>query len=144
MKPILRNKISRSGRFHFMVWINIAVQMIFPLAVSFTPAVMASANRERLLRTDSHRSSLQTQVYTLSAGENVTQVARKFNMDLASLRQLNQLRTFARGFEHLQAGDELDVPLTPLPEVKWTSPSATAAREGDDTLPATTGRKTHL
>jgi len=133
MKPILRNKISRSGRFHIMVWINVAVQMIFPLAVSFTPAVMASASRERLLRTDAHRSSLQTQVYTLSAGENVTLVAKKFNMDLASLRQLNQLRTFARGFEHLQAGDELDVPLTPLPEVKWTSPSATAPHEGDDT-----------
>lgn len=89
MKLILRNKISRSGRFHFMVWINIAVQMIFPLAVSFTPAVMASTNRERLLRTDAHRSLLQTQVYTLSAGENVTLVAKKFNMELASLRQLN-------------------------------------------------------
>ncbi|MCK6880134.1 inverse autotransporter beta domain-containing protein [Enterobacter bugandensis] len=38
------------------------------------------------------------------------------------LYKFNQFRTFAHGFEHLQAGDELDVPLTPLPQVKWDEP----------------------
>lgn len=40
-------------------------------------------------------------------------------MSYESLRKLNQFRTFARSFEHLQPGDEIDVPLAPLPAVQW-------------------------
>ncbi|MGI3452102.1 inverse autotransporter beta domain-containing protein, partial [Citrobacter arsenatis] len=46
-------------------------------------------------------------------------VAAKFNMSTDALKKLNQLRTFSRGFNTLQAGDELDVPLTPFPEIAW-------------------------
>ncbi|MCS3465389.1 inverse autotransporter beta domain-containing protein, partial [Citrobacter sp. JUb117] len=46
-------------------------------------------------------------------------VAAKFNMSTDALKRLNQLRTFSRGFNALQAGDELDVPLTPFPEIAW-------------------------
>lgn len=62
---------------------------------------------------------LQTRVYTLVKGEDVNSVARTYNITLDTLRQLNQFRTFAHGFDHLQAGDEIDVPLAPLPAVLW-------------------------
>lgn len=49
-------------------------------------------------------------------------VAERFGISVAELRKLNQFRTFARGFDNVRQGDELDVPaqvsennLTPLP-----------------------------
>lgn len=49
-------------------------------------------------------------------------VAERFGISVAELRKLNQFRTFARGFENVRQGDELDVPaqvsennLTPPP-----------------------------
>lgn len=62
---------------------------------------------------------LHTRVYTLVKGEDVNSVAGTYNMTLDALRQLNQFRTFAHGFDHLQPGDQIDVPLAPLPAVVW-------------------------
>lgn len=49
-------------------------------------------------------------------------VAERFGISVAELRKLNQFRTFARGFDNIRQGDELDVPaqvsennLTPPP-----------------------------
>lgn len=49
-------------------------------------------------------------------------VAERFDISVAELRKLNQFRTFARGFDNVRQGDELDVPaqvsennLTPPP-----------------------------
>lgn len=49
-------------------------------------------------------------------------VAERFSISVAELRKLNQFRTFARGFDNVRQGDELDVPaqvsennLTPPP-----------------------------
>ncbi len=50
-------------------------------------------------------------------------------MTLEELRKLNQFRTFAHGFEHLQPGDELDVPLAPLPEIIWNDAATSKAAE---------------
>ncbi|WP_262804635.1 inverse autotransporter beta domain-containing protein, partial [Enterobacter bugandensis] len=52
-----------------------------------------------------------------------------------ALRELNQFRTFAHGYEHLQAGDEVDVPLNPLPPVKWDVPPP-ASLEKQESLQA--------
>ncbi|MGQ5837794.1 inverse autotransporter beta domain-containing protein, partial [Serratia sp. IR-2025] len=54
-----------------------------------------------------------TQPYTLAVGETTASVAKKFGISVAELRKLNQFRTFAHGFDHLQPGDELDVPAAP-------------------------------
>ncbi|MBU4681868.1 LysM peptidoglycan-binding domain-containing protein [Cedecea davisae] len=67
----------------------------------------------------------------MSSGETVTSVAQKFNMSVDSLRKLNLLRSFARGFENLRPGDELDVPLSPLPKVMWDESTA-AGNIGSD------------
>ncbi|WP_420054958.1 hypothetical protein [Escherichia coli] len=47
---------------------------------------------------------------------------KRFGISVAELRKLNQFRTFARGFDNVRQGDELDVPaqvsennLTPPP-----------------------------
>ncbi|PKH18446.1 invasin, partial [Enterobacterales bacterium CwR94] len=101
-----------------LVWLNIAVQVAFPVAVAFTP-VMAGAGEQRFLQQTGPLSAQRIQVYTLCAGENVTTVAQKFHITVQQLRELNQFRTFAHGFEHLQPGDECDVPFAPLPEVHW-------------------------
>ncbi|MBL5950324.1 inverse autotransporter beta domain-containing protein [Enterobacter asburiae] len=101
-----------------VAYLNIAVQTFFPLAVVFTP-LMAGAGEKHFLPQPAPLSVQHTKVYILGNGENVDSVAKKYNMSLDALRRLNQFRTFANGFDHLKGGDELDVPLTPLPEVRW-------------------------
>ncbi|WP_252120359.1 inverse autotransporter beta domain-containing protein [Symbiopectobacterium purcellii] len=108
-----------------LAWFNIVLQATFPLATTFTP-LMAVASEQHFLRQPAPLSAQRTQVYTLSAGETVTSVARKYHLSLGQLRELNQFRTFARGFDHLQPGDELDVPVAPLPEVRWDDAPATS------------------
>lgn len=109
-----------------LAWLNIAIQVAFPLSVDFTPAVAGTGSDGRFLQEQGQTMLLQTRVYTLGEGESVASVAKKYNMPLDSLRTLNQLRTFARGFDHLLPGDELDVPLAPLPEVRWDDAPATS------------------
>lgn len=46
----------------------------------------------------------------LGALESAQSVAERFGISVAELRKLNQFRTFARGFDNVRQGDELDVP----------------------------------
>ncbi|ELJ8319706.1 inverse autotransporter beta domain-containing protein, partial [Salmonella enterica] len=90
-----------------LTWTNIAVQTVFPLAVAFTP-VMASAE---VKVPPMYPSAVHTQVYTLGSGETAASVAKKYNLTLEQLKQLNQFRIFARGLNNIQPGDELEVPV---------------------------------
>ncbi|RYM57562.1 invasin, partial [Serratia liquefaciens] len=79
-------------------------------------------------------ASLATLPYVLKDGESVDNVAARYNMTPEALRKLNQFRTFANGWGHLRAGDELDVPTAPLPKVVWEddkkpSPHATSTSD---------------
>ncbi|MDL4915034.1 MAG: inverse autotransporter beta domain-containing protein [Enterobacterales bacterium endosymbiont of Blomia tropicalis] len=100
-------------------WLNIAIQLAFPLAGAFTPVMAAENKTQHFLPQSGEALSLHTRPRTLAPGESVASVAKKYNMTVEALRRLNQFRTFARGFDHLQPGDELDVPLAPLPAVAW-------------------------
>ncbi|EPH0580014.1 Ig-like domain-containing protein, partial [Escherichia coli] len=67
-------------------------------------------------------TNANTVPYTLGALESAQSVAERFGISVAELRKLNQFRTFARGFDNVRQGDELDVPaqvsennLTPPP-----------------------------
>ncbi|EGJ04554.1 bacterial group 1 Ig-like protein [Escherichia coli D9] len=58
----------------------------------------------------------------LERWKSAQSVAERFGISVAELRKLNQFRTFARGFDNVRPGDELDVPaqvsennLTPPP-----------------------------
>ncbi|EAT8683401.1 hypothetical protein FA044_18275 [Salmonella enterica] len=95
----------------WLVWLNIVMQILFPLAGVFTPAIVhAQQHKQQQGSQDTGVSAQRTQVYILGQGESVQSVARKFNLTVTELRNLNQLRTFAHGFSALKAGDELDVP----------------------------------
>ena len=107
-----------SLRMRLFTWLNIAVQAAFPLAAAFTPAVAGLGSNKHFLY-EQAEPAMQTQVYALGPGETSASVARKYNMPLDSLRKLNQFRTFIHGFDRLQVGDELDVPVVPLLEVHW-------------------------
>ena len=72
-----------------------------------------------------HNSPLQMPIRCptpLERWKSAQSVAERFGISVAELRKLNQFRTFARGFDNVRQGDELDVPaqvsennLTPPP-----------------------------
>ncbi|MTC47244.1 LysM peptidoglycan-binding domain-containing protein [Providencia sp. wls1922] len=109
----------------FIAWINIATQISFPLVSVFAP-VAANAFTEQnhqqrtfLLPKKNTLTLRETQPYTLQAGETTQSIAKKYNISLEQLRKLNQFRTFSQSFETLKAGDELDIPMSPLPTLEW-------------------------
>ncbi|EFH7913789.1 TPA: Ig-like domain-containing protein [Escherichia coli] len=55
--------------------------------------------------------NVKTIPYTLGALESPPTVAARFGITVDELRRLNQFRTFARGFDNVRQGDEMDVPL---------------------------------
>lgn len=113
-----------------LTWLNIAIQAVFPLAGAFTP-VMAGAGEQHFLQQRAPLSAQRTQVYTLGTGETAASVAKKYHLTLGQLREFNQFHTFAHSFGHLGAGDKLEVPVSPLPEVKWdNSPNKSLRKEG--------------
>lgn len=104
--------------FRRFVWVNILIQFLFPVTIAFTPAIAGAGSDKRFLNSAA-AGQTDTRIYTLQSGETAESVAAKYNMSIDALKKLNQLRTFARGFENLQPGDELEVPLAPLPEIVW-------------------------
>lgn len=108
---------------YFLTWFIIVLQVSVPLRQVFETAIARASNKgDTFLAPKGSSTHIQTQVYTLLPGESARSVAKKYNMTPEELYKFNQFRTFAHGFEHLQAGDELDVPLSPLPLVKWDEP----------------------
>ncbi|MEI2266776.1 inverse autotransporter beta domain-containing protein [Erwinia sp. CGal63] len=120
-KPEVNNK---PQWLHRLTWLTVAIQGAFPVACAFTPVLAAA--QQHFLAPSADAVAIRTQLYTLGEAETVSSVAQKYNMSVEALRKLNQLRTFAHGFDRLQAGDELEVPLSPLPKVHW---------HNDNTLP---------
>ncbi|WP_213619098.1 LysM domain-containing protein, partial [Salmonella enterica] len=94
------------------------MQATTPLVLTLTPAMTARADiASRIGQSpfsadrDAALAGIRTVPYTLKKGETVAQA---HGLTVPQLKKLNGLRTFARGFDHLQAGDELDVPAVPL------------------------------
>ncbi|HHH2110507.1 TPA: YrIlm family inverse autotransporter adhesin, partial [Yersinia enterocolitica] len=95
-------------RHNIIIWVNIILQISFPLSMSFSPTASASTFDSK-----SHLSTIsgiETETYTLHANENVEFIAKKFNLTVLELKQLNNYRTFSKPFMSLTAGDEIDVP----------------------------------
>lgn len=93
------------------------------LALTLTP----DNSHPSFLREPANLATLRTQMHSLASEETIASVAKTYNMSHEALRKLNQFRTFARSFENLQTGDEIDVPLAPLPAVQWDDVPWTAA-----------------
>lgn len=94
--------------FNVLIWLNIFIQCSFPLVYSLTPSLAIAAEMRGAL--NGNNTSI-TRVYTLGTGETASSVAKKYNMTPDALRKLNQFRTFAHGFDEVQTGDEIDVPV---------------------------------
>lgn len=127
---------------HRVAWLCIISQAIsinipalaFISGAQAAPSPPGETDGNRFLSTPAMPlASLRTQVYTLSVGDTTASVAEKYNMTPEILRQLNRWRTFAHGFDHLQSGDELDVPVTPLPKVQWDDDKIQDAASADRT-----------
>ncbi|EFI5722074.1 TPA: inverse autotransporter beta domain-containing protein [Escherichia coli] len=71
--------------------------------------------------------------YTLGALESAQSVADRFGISLEELRRLNQFRTFARGFDNVRQGEELDVPPT-TSQKSHEQQNAVPPANGENTL----------
>jgi len=97
--------------FRPLVWLNIIVQLLFPLASAFTPVMAASADTSLT----SAQGTVETRPYTLQKGETVSRVAARFHLSVPELKKINQFRIFTTPFEELRAGDEIDIPVAATP-----------------------------
>ncbi|EUD07451.1 inverse autotransporter beta domain-containing protein [Providencia alcalifaciens] len=113
-----RNLIPR--RLKFTAWINIAIQISFPLVSIFIPMVASAFTEDRnkhqkpLSQNNKYFFFKETQAYTLQIGETTRSIAEKYHINLQQLQQLNQFRTFAYSFENIKPGTEIDIPTSPL------------------------------
>ncbi|MDN6073169.1 MAG: inverse autotransporter beta domain-containing protein, partial [Enterobacterales bacterium] len=90
--------------------LNIGMQVVFPLALSFTPMMVARAETGEK-KFFAAATAAKTIPYVLQPSDTLAQVAEKHHLTVAQLKTLNQYRTFAHGFESVSAGDEIDVPV---------------------------------
>ncbi|EMK7367450.1 Ig-like domain-containing protein [Escherichia coli] len=100
--------------------ICLVTQLVFPMAAAAQGVVNAAIQQP--VPAQIAIANANTVPYTLGALESAQSVAERFGISVAELRKLNQFRTFARGFDNVRQGDELDVPaqvsennLTPPP-----------------------------
>lgn len=103
---------------------RIGYSCILTMLVTIIPSATATESsvlRPRTITGGSH-SPAASRGYTLLAGEDADLVARRFGISVEALRKLNQFRTFARGFDHIRPGDEVDVPLVTRGEQARTAP----------------------
>ena len=109
-KPPTSGQIKMTqGCIRAIAHLNIGMQVVFPLALSFTPMMVARAETgEKKFFTAA--TAAKTVPYVLQPSDTLAQVAEKYHLTVAQLKTLNQYRTFARGFESVSAGDEIDVP----------------------------------
>ncbi|ELE9247838.1 inverse autotransporter beta domain-containing protein [Enterobacter kobei] len=80
------------------------------MSAAFIPSTAISETHSVLDLTDSQLAQLAVKPYVLAEGETVSTVADRFQLSVAQLKKLNQLRKHSKPFEKLQAGDEIDVP----------------------------------
>jgi adhesin/invasin len=97
----MENKISHSA-----AWLCIFSQLLPALS-------WAVPTNPQLPTKEQHSISLNTtsKTYTLTDGDTIETVAKRFNFSVSDLKKYNQLRTFSKSFEKLGPGDEIDVPI---------------------------------
>ncbi|MFN0725076.1 inverse autotransporter adhesin YeeJ [Escherichia coli] len=88
--------------------ICLVTQLVFPMAAAAQGVVNAAIQQP--VPAQIAIANTNTVPYTLGALESAQSVAERFGISVAELRKLNQFRTFARGFDNVRQGDELDVP----------------------------------
>lgn len=85
-------------------WANILLQLLFPLSLSFTPAIAAAQKPKATT------ISTTTEPYIIGVGESADTVAKKHGISVDELKRINIYRTFSKPFTALTSGDEIDIP----------------------------------
>ncbi|OUF04852.1 hypothetical protein AZ021_004517, partial [Enterobacter ludwigii] len=109
-----------------LVWINIVIQVAFPLVVAFTP-LMAGAEQHFL---QASPLTLRMQEQTPGVGETSYSATKKNNLTM------EKFHIFARSQNSPQPGDNVDIPLMKAEDTKTTTDAlperSTSAEEGDE------------
>lgn len=84
-----------------IAWAIIALQVMLPVNLAFAPALAAKHMQP---------GRVATVPYTLGPGETPTILAERYSLSIEELKELNQFRIFAKSFELLATGDDIDVP----------------------------------
>ncbi|HFD3242419.1 TPA: inverse autotransporter adhesin YeeJ [Escherichia coli] len=104
--------------------ICLITQLAFPMAAAAQGVVNTATQQP--VPAQIAIANANTVPYTLGALESAQSVAERFGISVAELRKLNQFRTFARGFDNVRQGDELDVPAQ-VSENNLTPPSGNSS-----------------
>ncbi|WP_413251564.1 YrIlm family inverse autotransporter adhesin [Yersinia massiliensis] len=91
-----------------MGWVTLLLQLLFPLSLSFSPAIAASISTAAT--GNIIEVNIATETYILKTNENVDTLSKKYGLSVDELKKINHHRTFSKPFTALTAGDEIDVP----------------------------------
>ncbi|RJK04818.1 inverse autotransporter adhesin-like protein YeeJ [Escherichia coli] len=114
--------------------ICLITQLAFPMAAAAQGVVNAATQQP--VPAQIAIANANTVPYTLGALESAQSVAERFGISVAELRKLNQFRTFARGFDNVRQGDELDVPAQ-VSEKKLTPPPGNSSNNLEQQIAST-------
>ncbi|AOM41512.1 inverse autotransporter beta domain-containing protein [Xenorhabdus hominickii] len=103
-KPWLHNQQYLLKR---VAWVNIITQIVLPAASAFTPVI---ATAKTHTTSQNENLVLPTEPYILASGETVNIIAKRYDLTVSDLKEINQLRTFSKPFMALGIGDEIDIP----------------------------------
>ena len=114
--------------------ICLVTQLVFPMTVAAQGVINAATQQP--VPAQIAIANANTVPYTLGALESAQSVAERFGISVAELRKLNQFRTFARGFDNVRQGDELDVPAQ-VSEKKLTPPPGNSSDNREQQIAST-------
>ncbi|HCN0395580.1 TPA: Ig-like domain-containing protein [Escherichia coli] len=114
--------------------ICLVTQLAFPMAAAAQGVVNAATPQP--VPAQIAIANANTVPYILGALESAQSVAERFGISVAELRKLNQFRTFARGFDNVRQGDELDVPAQ-VSEKKLTPPPGNSSDNFEQQIAST-------
>ncbi len=99
---------SPQQKLRVMGWVTLLLQLLFPLSLSFSPAIAASISTAAT--GNIIEVNIATETYILKTNENVDTLSKKYGLSVDELKKINHHRTFSKPFTALTAGDEIDVP----------------------------------
>ena len=110
MSMLRLNKIYKQQRFRYsalarcMAWANISVQVLFPLAVTFTPTMTARAHNAALPRLSAENTAVATDN---NAEKNIASVAANAGKFLSNQPDSDATRNFVTGMATAKATQEI-------------------------------------
>ncbi|CRY56901.1 Ig domain-containing protein [Yersinia intermedia] len=99
---------SPQQKLRVMGWVTLLLQLLFPLSLSFTPAIAASISPAAT--GNIVEVNIATETYILKTNESVGTLSKKYGLSVDEIKKINHHRIFSKPFTALTAGDEIDIP----------------------------------